>query len=114
MRDSSDRGDGDNCWMPAAFCPCRGQLSMSCGLGGLGVLGLLVFHLLEATPDLRCTETAVPAERPNCGDFAGAGPTGHGLGIDPEEGSDLCGSKERICLRLISHYQTPCGCPIRA
>jgi hypothetical protein len=77
-------------------------------------LGLLVLHLLEATPDFRCTETAVAAERPNCGDFASTGPTSHGLGIDPKEGGDLCGSKERICLRLFSHYQTPCGCPIRA
>ena len=66
-----------------------------------------MLHLLEAPANLRRPEATVSPQRADRRDLAGPGPAGHRLGIDPEKGGYLGGSKECICLRLFSHGSKP-------
>lgn len=60
----------------------------------------------EQCPDLYFTVASVATRGPDAADPARRGPSGDGLGVHAEEGSNLSGGKQAITLAI--HFATPC------
>jgi hypothetical protein len=56
----------------------------------------LVVRVAEQAAHLGLPEPAVPAGGTDRSDAAGGCPSGHGLGVDPEQGRYLSGSKQPL------------------
>src|SRR5579875_1047383 len=66
--------------------------------------GLAGAHLVQAAPDLRRPEPAVPAEGPDGRDLARPGPTGHRLGVNPEQRGDFGRCEQSVRLFLLVRH----------
>src|SRR6476620_11988271 len=77
----------DGNWSPRAVAAGLTALAVVSGDGGRRCRRDT--GLAEQPADLALAVSAVAAEGAQRGELAGLGPPGHGLGVDPEKGSDL-------------------------